>query len=140
MKPYFIKLLPSLDSQIGGSENCEYFVCIPRPTVIPPLTYTVLGRVSKDAIAFVKDGDELNEEDIRVMWGVEVRKTFRNGSKTHILEFDEKPIEADVEDEATYWGEHVDSAGWNNGYSLDWDVDKVFVSRVMLKCNMQCFH
>lgn len=96
---------------------------------------TKMGEISKHA-KWVKSGDEFDEDEIRLTYLAEIKKTYTNGETTHWLEFTSPPTNDDIEEQAKYWAEHIDGCGWNNGYKIYWPtVDELELGPIKVKCD-----
>lgn len=142
----FVCFLPNGRANIvyeGGSASVDYpFESSPDVEDMHGFTgdaYKVIGEVSEDAI-WIKEGMTFDKEDIKIFFGIDVKKTFSNGETNTILTFSELPSDEDIQSSAEYWGERVDSSGWSNGYRLYWE-NKPFVKIIKIKCtNCNHFH
>jgi len=101
--------------------------------------YKVVAPISTKA-KWLKEGQYLEEHEVRIMYGAPVRKTYRNGETKHVLYFAHNPSVDEIDDAAHYWAEE-EGSGSQYGYTLYWDEEPTFVDHVRVLCgNCDTFH
>jgi hypothetical protein len=83
---------------------------------------------------WVKEGDEFDEEEIKIFMGAEVTKVISYGKEKEVvlypIDLDEESIKEKIED----WASNVSLSGHFSGYELEEGVRKINHAKIKGPC------
>ena len=97
-----------------------------------------VGDVSKGC-KWCKNGTEFKENEVRPIYAIPVRKTYRNGNKEHEILLNYNPTINNIKNIAEEWAER-DPSGQNYGYEVFWDEKPTYIKYYTLLGPCGHFH